>query len=268
MQETQERIKSDYPIIDTHAHYDAEAFDEDRDELLEALPAAGITRVVAMGASLDGARKSLELAERFSHVYAGIGIHPDEVGVLTDEVMEELKTMASHEKCVVYGEIGLDYYWNIETREVQKEGFIRQLELAKQLKLPINVHSREAAQDTFDIIKAEHAGHEGGVIHCFSGSVEMAKEYVKLGYHLGIGGVLTFKNARVLKEVVTEIPLEYLVTETDSPYLAPVPHRGKRNDSRYIPLIIEEIAALKQMTVEETARVLYRNALNVYRWKE
>ncbi len=257
----------EYSIIDTHAHYDDEAFDEDREALLKGLPDEGIRRVVAMGASLDGARQSLELAKSFPHVYAGIGIHPDEVGVCNEAVMNELAAMAQHEKCVVYGEIGLDYYWNKEEKDVQKKWFIRQIDLARQLHLPINVHSREAAQDTFDIIRAEHAGHEGGVIHCFSGSVEMAKGYVRLGYHLGIGGVITFKNARVLKEVVTQIPLEYLVTETDSPYLAPAPYRGKRNDSRYIPLIIEKIAALKQMPVEETAQVLYENALNVYRWE-
>ncbi len=253
-------------IIDTHAHYDDEAFDEDRDALLASLSEKGIRRIVNVGASMEGAKESLRLAEKYPQVYAAIGIHPDHVGCLSEEAMAHLKEMCAHEKCVAVGEIGLDYHWDIEERSVQKAWFIRQLQLAKEMDLPINVHSRDAAQDTFDIIRSEHAGSTGGVIHCYSGSAEMAKEYIRMGYHIGIGGVVTFKNARVLTRVVEEIPLEYLVTETDAPYLAPTPHRGKRNDSGYIPLMIEKIATIKGMDAEKTAEVLYDNALRVYRW--
>ncbi len=253
-------------IIDTHAHYDDEVFEPDREELLSSLPALGIERAVTMGASMKGAEDGLALAKRFSHIYAGIGIHPDEVGCLDEAAIQHLADMAADERCVVYGEIGLDYYWNVEEKDVQKKWFIRQIDLAKQLGLPINVHSREASQDTFDILMREHAGTTGGVIHCYSGSAEMAKEYIKRGYMLGIGGVVTFKNAKTIQSVVEQIPLEYLVTETDSPYLAPTPYRGKRNDSTKIPLMIAKIAEIKGMDEEEAAQVLYDNALRVYRW--
>lgn len=254
-------------IFDTHAHYDSEGFDKDREELLSSLRERGIAAVVNVGATLSGARESASFAARFPSVYAAVGIHPDEVGCMNETVMEELETLCRLEKTVAVGEIGLDYHWNVESKEVQKKWFLRQLALAKETDLPVNVHSREAAQDTFDLIKAEHAGSTGGIIHCFSGSVEMAREYVRMGYFLGIGGVVTFKNGKTLKQVVREIPLEFLVTETDCPYLAPVPFRGKRNDSSYIRYIIRTIAELKGMPEEETEAVLYENAKKVYRIK-
>lgn len=252
-------------IFDTHAHYDSEGFDEDREELLSSLRERGIGAVVNVGATLSGARESAAFAARFSNVYAAVGIHPDEVGCMNEAVMEELEDLCRQKKTVAVGEIGLDYHWNVESREVQKKWFLRQLQLAKEVGLPINVHSREAAQDTFDLIKAEHAGSTGGIIHCFSGSAEMAREYVSMGYYLGIGGVVTFKNGKTLKQVVKEIPLEFLVTETDCPYLAPVPFRGKRNDSSYIRYVIQMIAELKGIAEEEAENVLYENAKKVYR---
>ena len=252
-------------IFDTHAHYDSEAFDSDRDELLSSLEANGINYVVNVGASLEGAYASAKLAGRYPGVYAAIGIHPDEVGCLNDEVMDQLRELCLREKTVAVGEIGLDYHWNVEAREVQREWFIRQLQLARELDLPVNVHSRDAAQDTFDVIRAEHAGSTGGIIHCYSGSAQMAAEYVRMGYYLGIGGVVTFKNGKVLKQVVREIPIEYLVTETDCPYLAPTPFRGERNDSRNIRYVIEEIARIKEIPPEQAEEILLENAKRVYR---
>ena len=252
-------------IFDTHAHYDDEAFDEDRDELLKSMQSGGIGRIVNVGASLRGVQATYDLMRKYDFIYGALGVHPDEVGELNEEKMQWLKGLLSHEKAVAVGEIGLDYYWDKESHELQKEWFKKQMELAKEVDLPVIVHSREAAQDTFDLIKSEHAGTTGGVIHCFSGSKEMAKEYIKMGYYIGVGGVVTFKNARVLKEVVESIPLERILTETDCPYLAPVPFRGKRNCSAYISYVLDMIAELKGISREEAEQVTYENARNMYR---
>ena len=254
-------------IFDTHAHYDDEAFDPDRDELLGSMPARGVGHIVNVGASPDGARTSVALAKKYAFLYSAVGIHPDDCGALDDVLLDEIRAMAQDpsSKCVAIGEIGLDYHWMVETKEKQKEAFIRQLRLSQELDLPVNVHSRDAAQDTFDTIKAEHAGTTGGIIHCFSGSAEMAREYVKLGYYIGVGGVVTFKNARVLKQVVLETPMDRIVTETDCPYLAPVPYRGKRNDSSMIAHVIEAIAQIKGMEKAQAEEILFENAMRVYR---
>ena len=257
-------------IIDTHAHYDDKAFDGDRDEILSSLPSHGVICCINVGASIEGAKESIRLAEKYDHVYAACGIHPDDTGYFEDrkdmsDPLEEIRALASHPKCVAIGEIGLDYHWMVQSKEVQQYWFAIQLELALEADRPINIHSRDAAQDTFDMVKQYH-GHDGrGIIHCFSGSAQMAREYVKMGYHLGIGGVVTYKNGRVLKEVVSTIPIEYLVTETDCPYLAPAGHRGERNYSGYLPIVVEEIARLKGMETEEAAAILYENARRVYR---
>lgn len=252
-------------IFDTHSHYDDEDFDEDREELLGQMMSRGIGGIANMGASLRGVKASQELAERYPFVYAGAGVHPDEVGSLDEEKLRWLYELCEKPKTVAVGEIGLDYHWDVEPREIQKKWFIRQLQMAKDVDLPVNIHSREAAQDTLDIMRAEHAGTTGGIIHCFSGSVEIAREYVKLGYYIGIGGVVTFKNARVLKEVAAAVPLERIVVETDCPYMAPAPNRGKRNTSLYLPLVIREIAGIRGITPEEVEAVTYENALRVYR---
>lgn len=251
-------------IFDTHTHYDDDAFDEDRDELLAQMTDRGIGGIANMGASWRGVQASQELAERYSFIYAGVGIHPDEVGVLDEEKLQQLYGLCKKPKTVAVGEIGLDYHWDVEPRQVQKQWFIRQLQMAKDVGLPVNIHSREAAQDTFDIMKAEHAGTTGGIIHCFSASVEIAREYVKLGYHIGIGGVVTFKNARVLKAVAAQVPLERIVLETDCPYMAPTPYRGKRNSSLNLPLVIQEIARIRGITPEEVEEVTWENARRVY----
>lgn len=251
-------------IFDSHAHYDDKAFDEDRAELLAQMIPNGITGIVNVGASLQGVQRSQELSEQYPFIYAAAGVHPDEVGELNEEKLLWMYELCRRPKTVAVGEIGLDYYWDKESHETQKLWLIRQLQMAKDTGLPVNIHSREAAQDTFEIMKKEHAGTTGGVIHCFSSSAQMAMEYVKMGYFIGIGGVVTFKNARVMKEVVQEVPIEHLVVETDCPYLAPAPNRGKRNSSLYLSLIIEEIARIKEMDPKEAEAVLYENTLRLY----
>ena len=251
-------------IFDTHAHYDDKAFDEDRESLLTQMEQNGIAGIVNVGASLQGVKASQELAEKYPPVYAAVGVHPDEVGELDEQRLLWMYDLCRKPKTVAVGEIGLDYYWDKEAHEFQKQWFIRQLQMAKDTGLPVNIHSREAVEDTFNIIKKYHAGTTGGIIHCFSASAVMAKAYVELGYYIGIGGVVTFKNARVIKEVVEAVPMERIVVETDCPYLAPTPHRGERNSSLYLPLVIEKIAEIKGMEPQEVEEATYWNALRVY----
>lgn len=253
-------------IFDTHAHYDDDQFDADREVVLNGLLEQGVELVVNVGASLKGCSASVQLANQYSHVYAAVGVHPDEVGDLNDQTFEEMKALFQNDKVVAVGEIGLDYYWDNESHDVQKEWFVKQLNLARELDLPVIIHSREAAEDTFQVMK-EHGQGLVGVIHCYSYSVEMAKEYVKMGYYLGVGGVVTFNNAKKLKEVVKAIPLEQLVVETDAPYLSPVPNRGKRNTSANLVQVVEKIAELKEVTYEEVVAVTNENGKKLYRIK-
>lgn len=251
-------------IFDTHAHYDDEAFDGDREELLAGLKGQGIGAVANIGASLKSSANTIELTERYPFVYGVIGVHPNEVGELDDAGLAWLRAESAREKIVAIGEIGLDYYWDEPERGIQKEWFVRQLSLAREVGLPIVIHSRDAAKDTLDVMKAEHAGDMGGVIHCFSYPKEIAREYLNMGFFLGIGGVLTFKNAKKLKEVVEYMPMEQMVLETDCPYLAPVPNRGKRNNSGYLPYVAEEISRIKNIPVEEVIRITWDNARRMY----
>lgn len=251
-------------IFDSHAHYDDEAFDEDREELLGSMTSAGVGGIINVGASLRGVEASQKLAEQYPFIYAAAGIHPDEVGCLNEERMAWMYELCRKPKTVAVGEIGLDYYWDKESHECQKKWFVAQLQMAKETGLPVNIHSRDAVQDTFDIMKAEHAGTTGGVIHCFSASAQMAREYVKLGYHIGIGGVVTFKNARVMREVAEAVPLDRILVETDCPYLAPAPNRGKRNSSLYLPLVIQEIARIKGLEPREVEEATYANVLRLF----
>lgn len=251
-------------IFDTHAHYDDRQFEDDREELLGVMQENGIGWIVDAGSDIASWDKIEELTKRYPFVYGAIGVHPDEVGELDEEKMQRMERLLAKEKMVAVGEIGLDYYWEKENRDLQKEWFIRQLELARRLDLPVIIHSREAAADTMEIMK-QHAKGLDGVIHCFSYSLEQAKEYVNMGFYLGIGGVVTFKNGKKLKEVVQEIPLEFLVLETDSPYLAPVPNRGKRNSSLNLVYVAEEVAALKGVSYEEVVRQTTENAKKLYR---
>lgn len=251
-------------IFDSHAHYDDKQFDEDREQVLTHLKDVGVERVVNISNGWDDMLRMLDMIGQYPFMYGTVGIHPCKVSDLNEERMGRLREFCHRDKIVAVGEIGLDYYWMSDPKEVQRKWFIRQLHLAKEENLPVVIHSRDASQETFDIMKAEHAGTTGGVIHCYSGSYEMAKEYVKLGYYLGIGGVVTFKNSKVLKKVAAEIPLESIVVETDCPYLAPMPHRGTRNSSAYLPLVIEEIANLRGISTEEVEQVTYENACRLY----
>lgn len=252
-------------IFDTHAHYDDASFDNDRDFLLAALPQAGIGGVVNVGASIESTKRTIALTEKYSFIYGAAGVHPSECGQLEEADIQWLKQQALREKIVAIGEIGLDYYWEEPEHQIQKKWFCRQLNLARETALPVIIHSRDGAKDTLDIMKAEKSREIGGVIHCFSYGREMAREYLNMGFFLGIGGVVTFQNARRLKEVVEYAPIDQLVLETDCPYLSPVPYRGKRNSSCNLPLVINAIAALKGMEPEEIQRITWENARKLYR---
>lgn len=245
-------------IFDSHAHYDEQRFDEDRDALLRSMQENHVGTIINSAADWKSVTEVVELAAKYPFVYAAVGMHPDEVGDLNEERFAFLKSQCQKEKVVAVGEIGLDYYWDTESRDVQKTWFIRQLELARELDLPVIIHSRDAAEDTMKIMK-DHAQGLRGVLHCFSYSKELAEEYVKMGFYIGIGGVVTFKNGRKLKEVAAAIPLKRILLETDCPYLAPEPYRGKRNSSLYLPYVAKEIASLRGITYEEVVEQTERN---------
>ena len=250
-------------IFDTHAHYDDKAFDEDREEMLASLPENGIGNVVNVCASINSLRRIIPLTEKYPHVWGAAGVHPDYAEEMTEETLEEIRRVLQHEKILTVGEIGLDYYWHKEpeNHKRQQEMFRAQLDIAREEKLPFMIHSRDAAEDTLTIVKEYmQKGMYGGIMHCYSYGLEHAREYVKMGLFLGIGGVVTFTNGRKLKEVVHEIPLDNLVLETDCPYLAPVPYRGKRNCSLYLPYVVQAIAELKGVPADEVIRVTEENA--------
>ena len=285
-------MKKASEIFDTHAHLCDAAFDDEREVIIADLGAHGVGAFTEIGFDLPSSRAALALAERYPQVYAAVGFHPDHSDHLRDEDVETLRKMVENDqKIVAIGEIGLDYHYTREgilrraaasgreadpeslatadpDPEIQKACFRRMLQLARALGLPINVHSREAAQDTYDLIVEEHGYENSGIIHCFGYPVEMAERFVKLGLYVGVGGVVTFKNSRKLKEVVERIPIECIVLETDCPYMAPVPKRGTRNDPRNLPYVVEEIAALRQMDPAEVIRITTENAKRVYRIEE
>lgn len=251
-------------IFDTHAHYDDEQFEQDREELLASMRDQNVGTIVNVSATLESCRRSIALAEKYAYIYAAVGIHPDEVGALNEETFADMRTLFGHKKVVAVGEIGLDYYWDNEPHEIQKEWFVRQLELARELDLPVLIHSREAASDTLYVMR-EYANGLTGVIHCFSYSKEIAEEYVKMGFYIGIGGVVTFKNAKKLKEVAAAVPIERILLETDCPYMAPEPYRGKRNQSGYLSYVAEQIGAVKGMSAKEVIEQTEKNARIMYR---
>ena len=254
-------------IFDTHAHYDDEQFDEDRDELLKSMPDLGVGTIVDVSATYESCEKVLALAGKYPHVYAAIGVHPDEVGELNEDKIQHMKELCCNKKVVAVGEIGLDYYWDKEpeVQAAQREWFVRQLTLAGETDLPVIIHSRDAAEDTMRILKETGRFREHpGVIHCYSYSPEMAKEFIKMGYYIGVGGVVTFKNAKKLKETVMQIPLERILLETDSPYMAPEPHRGSRNDSGNLVYVAEKIAELKGITAKEVENATLTNARKLF----
>ena len=243
---------------DTHAHYDDDAFDADRDELLNLLPEKGIDRIIVPGCDISSSRAAIALADKFSYVYAACGIHPENLQDDADYALEQLEKLLEHPKCVAVGEIGLDYYWNKSRKEEQKDIFIRQLKLAEKTGLPVIIHDREAHADCFDII-CDHPGLRG-VFHCYSGSAEMAAELLKRGWYLGFDGPVTYKNARKTVEVLEICPLDRILIETDSPYLSPVPCRGRRNDSSNLQYIASKIAEIKGISAECVAEQTSGNA--------
>lgn len=255
-------------IFDTHSHYDDEAFDQDRHELLGSLRDKGVGQLVNVGADMASSKEALALAKQYDFIHAALGVHPSEVADLTEADMDWIRSHASEEKVVAIGEIGLDYHWDEPEPAAQRKWFLRQIQLAREVQLPVIIHSRDAAAETMELLKETKAYECGGVIHCYSYSPEMAQEYVKMGYFIGVGGVVTFKNAKKLKETVKEIPLESIVLETDCPYLAPEPFRGKRNCSLYISYVAEKIAELKGISAEEVIRQTEENAKQLYQINE
>lgn len=250
-------------LFDTHAHYDDEAFDPDRELLLESLPQRGVALVVNPGCDLESSRKAVAYAAEYPHVYAAVGIHPEDCAGYTDADLDALRQLCRHDKAVAVGEIGLDYYWaENPPREFQQQVFRRQLELALELDMPVIIHDREAHGDSLAIVK-EYPGLRG-VFHCFSGSPEMAAELLKRGWYLGFDGPITYKNAKRAPEVAAMTPLDRILVETDSPYMTPVPFRGKRNDSRYLPYVLEKLAEWKGVTTQEMTDITFANGKRLF----
>lgn len=252
-------------IFDTHAHYDDEQFDEDRRELLLSMKENGIGNIVNVGANMASSLESLKLANEYDFIYASVGVHPSDSAELDEEKMISLRKISEDSRCVAIGEIGLDYYWPDPDHDTQKRWFREQIKLAREVDLPVIIHSREAALDTVTILKEENAAEVGGVVHCFSYSKEVAIECVKMGFFIGIGGVLTFKNARKLIETAMALPMDRILLETDCPYLAPVPYRGKRNSSLYLKYVVEKLSEIKGISPEEIIDITEQNARRMYR---
>ncbi len=255
-------------IFESHAHYDDRRFDSDRDKLLSSMQEQGIETIINVGSDLRGAQETVALTEKYDFIYGAVGIHPSDIGDLNEEVYTWMQETSRLPKITAIGEIGLDYYWDKdeEIKRSQRYWFCRQMELAREEGLPVIIHSRDAAEDTLKLVQGIHGEEIPGVIHCFSYSLEMAKEYIRMGYYIGIGGVVTFKKAKKLKEVAAQIPLEHILLETDCPYLAPEPERGKRNSSLNLPYVVQEIAELRGISREKVEEVTRENARRLF-WK-
>lgn len=244
-------------IFDSHAHYDSDAFDDDREELISALPSQGVCGVINCASDIATSLTSLELAKKYGFIYAACGVHPHEAEKAQSDYLSVLRSLCSEKKCVAVGEIGLDYHYDFSPRDVQLKVFEEQLVLANELCLPVVIHDREAHEDTMELLKKHRPK---GVVHCFSGSAEMAKEVLKLGMYIGLGGATTFKNARKPLEVAAMVPDDRLVIETDCPYMTPVPFRGQRNDSSFIPYSANIIAGVRNTTADELLELTKKNA--------
>lgn len=255
-------------FIDTHVHLNADQYDEDLQEVIERALEAKVEKMVVVGFDRKTIERALKLADEFDFIYAVIGWHPVDAIDCTEEDLQWIEQLAAHPKVVGIGETGLDYYWDKSPKNVQQELFRKQIHLAQKLNLPIIIHNREATGDVVRILREENAASVGGVMHCFSGSVETARECIDMNFMISLGGPVTFKNARMPKEVAKEIPLEYLMIETDAPYLAPHPYRGKRNEPSYVPLVAEEIARQKDLTLEEVAKATTSNATKFFNLDE
>ena len=248
--------------FESHAHYDDERFDDDRDELLASFPAEGIETVVNSSSDIASSRASIALAEKYPFFYASVGVHPHEVSKMREEDIDTLRELSKHPKVVAIGEIGLDFYYDLSPRDDQRYWFKRQLALAEDPDMPVIIHSRDASQECFDIISASNV--RKGVIHCYSGSAPMAQDYADMGFYIGIGGSLTFKNNKKTVEVVEKLPLEKILIETDSPYLAPVPYRGRRNDSRLLKYVVEKISEIKNVPEIDICNITKNNAIELF----
>ncbi|MBR3832964.1 MAG: TatD family hydrolase [Lachnospiraceae bacterium] len=256
-------------IFDTHAHYDDRAFNEDREELIASLKEKGVEAVTNIAVTINSSKVAVEYTKKYDFFYGTVGVHPSDAYKEKLEDIDVLRKLAlANEKIVAIGEIGLDYHYDDTDKPMQKTWFEAQMDLARELKLPIVVHSRDAAKDTLDIMRASKAVDIGGVVHCYSYSKEQARDYLNMGYYFGIGGVLTFKNAKAIKEVVDYVPLDHIVLETDSPYLSPDPFRSKRNDSSRLPYVAAAIADIKQVPVEQVYEETWNNAHKLYRIKQ
>lgn len=247
-------------LIDTHAHLNAIQYQDDLEEVIERAQSEGVTTIVVVGFDRETITRAIELAEQYEFIYATVGWHPVDAIDMTDEDLKWIEELCSHPKVVALGEMGLDYYWDKSPKDIQKEVFRKQIALAKKVKLPIIIHNREATSDILEILQEENASEVGGVMHCFTGSIEVAKQCMDMNFYISFGGPVTFKNAKKPKEVAAEIPLDRLLIETDCPYLTPHPFRGKRNEPSYVKYIAEQIAELKGVSFEEIAQKTSDNA--------
>jgi TatD DNase family protein len=251
-------------LFDTHVHLNAEQFEDDLSEVIERATRAGVERMVVVGFDRPTIEKAMELVKTYDFIYASIGWHPVDAIDMTDEDLVWIEELSSHPKVVALGEMGLDYYWDKSPKDIQQEVFRKQIRLAKKVKLPIIIHNREATADLVTILKEEGAHEVGGIMHCFSGSVEVAKECMEMNFYISLGGPVTFKNAKKPKEVAKEVPLDKLLIETDCPYLAPHPYRGKRNEPAYVRLVAEQIAELKGISLADVAKKTTENAKKIF----
>jgi TatD DNase family protein len=251
-------------LFDTHVHLNADQYKEDLEEVIDRALTEGISRMVVVGFDRPTIEKAMELVEKYDFLYASVGWHPVDAIDMKDEDLLWIEELASHPKVVAIGEMGLDYHWDKSPKDIQKEVFRKQIQLAKKVKLPIVIHNRDATADIVQILKEEHAEDVGGIMHCFSGSTEVAKECVDMNFYISLGGPVTFKNAKKPKEVAEAIPLDKLLIETDCPYLTPHPFRGKRNEPSYVKLVAEEIAEIKGISLEEVAEVTTANAKKLF----
>lgn len=246
-------------FIDTHVHLNSQQLESHLEEVIEDAFSKGVTKMIVVGYDVETSKKAIFLAHQYDWCYAAVGFHPTEIKGYADNEYQLLEGMLQDEKVVALGEVGYDLHWDTTTQEEQEIAFVKQIELAKKYHLPLIIHSRDAHQITFDTLKKHHAEIVGGIMHSYSGSVELAKEYIKMNFSFGISGPVTFKNGKNMKEVVEQIDIQYLVSETDSPYLTPHPYRGTENGPKYIPLIVEEMAKIKQVSVEEMALAIQKN---------
>ncbi|SDO92577.1 TatD DNase family protein [Paenibacillus sp. yr247] len=250
-------------LTDSHTHLNAEQFNEDQDEVIQRALDAGVTRIVNVGFNRETIPGSIALAERYDFIYSTVGWHPVDAIDMTPDDLVMIEDLCKHEKVVAIGEIGLDYYWDKSPKEVQQRVFREQIRLARKLNMPIVIHNRDAHQDILNILKEEKAAEVGGIMHCFSGSWETAKQCLDMNFHISFGGPVTFKNAKQPKEVLAQVPLDRLLIETDAPYLTPHPFRGKRNESAYVRLVAETAAEIRGITLEELAEITTNNAIRL-----